>query len=53
MDVVVHEHIGMKSYAREHGRFPKQLQEAEPVAIVREARQPVVAALHDVLGNIG
>ena len=51
--VVVHQHIRMQFAARSKQRLPQELKIAESIAVVQEAGQAIVAALHDVLGNAG
>ncbi|WP_298579081.1 hypothetical protein [uncultured Luteimonas sp.] len=53
MDVVVHQHVGMQVHASCLECFAKKREVAQAVAVVQEAWQPVVAALHDVLRNTG
>lgn len=53
MDVVVHENVGMQSALTAQQRFSQQGQVSASVGIVKEAGQPVVAALDDVLWNTG
>lgn len=49
--MVVHQHIGVQLTPCGEQGLLEQMQGAEPVAIIAEAGQAVVAALHDVLGN--
>lgn len=51
--VVVHQDIGMEAHAAGREQFAQQLQVAQPVAVIEEAGQAVVAALHDVLRDPG
>jgi hypothetical protein len=53
VDVVVHEHIGVKPAFRRVRSLPKQPDVQEAILIIEEAGQAVVAALHDVLRNAG
>ena len=48
VDMVVHEDIGMQAAVRCSQRFPEQLQIPEPVTVVEEAGQTVVASLDHV-----
>lgn len=49
--VVVHQHVGMQYTASVQKRFAKEVQIAAAVSVIQEARQAIVAALDDMLGN--
>ena len=53
MHVVVHQNVGMQSAGAFAQCFPEQLEIAQAVLVIEEARQPIVAALDDMLRNIG
>jgi len=48
-----HQHIGMHGDAELERQLPQVLQIARPVDVGEEARLPIIAPLHDVLGNTG
>lgn len=53
MHMVGHQHIGMHGDAELERQLPQVLQIARPVDVGEEARLPIIAPLHDVLGNTG
>jgi len=53
MDMVVHQDIGMQVALRPGQRLAQEVEVAQSIAIVEEAGQAVVAALHHVLRDAG
>ena len=53
MNVVVHKDVSMQPAAGRVQRFPEDGQVVKAILIVQEAREAIVAALHDMLRNIG
>lgn len=53
VDVVVHQYVRMQVHACRQQCFTQERQVAAPVAVIQEAGQPVVPALHDVLRDSG
>ena len=51
--MVVHQHVGVQPAVAGQQGFTQQLAIAGAVLVVQEARQAVVAALHDVLRDAG
>jgi hypothetical protein len=51
MHVVAHQHVRMQPAAEAQQSLAQALQITLPVTVIQETRQPVVAALHDVLRN--
>jgi len=52
VDVVVHEHIGVQNDTRVEQGLAQQMQIAPPITVIEEAKQPIVAALDDVLRDV-
>lgn len=53
MHMVVHQHICVQPASRVEQCFAKQRQVALAIVVVEKARQTIVAALNDVLRNVG
>lgn len=51
--MVVHQYVGVQSAACVDQRFAQQRQVALPIVVVEKAGQPIVAALDNVLRNVG
>jgi len=52
MDVIVHEYISVQDDTRVEQGLTQQMQIAPPIAFIKEAGQPIVAALDNVLRNV-
>lgn len=53
VNVIVHEHVGMKKATRVQQRVAEQMQITLPVGVIEKAGEAIVASLHDVLRNAG
>jgi hypothetical protein len=53
MHVVVHQHIGVQCAVGSEQRLAQQIEVTTAVVVIQEAGQAVVAALDDVLGDVG
>jgi hypothetical protein len=52
MNMVVHQHVGMKVAACVQQSFMQELQVTAPVVVIKKAGEAVVAWLDDMLRNI-
>jgi hypothetical protein len=52
MDVIVHEYIGVQDDTRVEQGLAQQMLITPPIAVIKEAGQPIVAALDNVLRNV-
>ncbi|WP_261985589.1 hypothetical protein [Burkholderia cepacia] len=53
VNVIVHEHVGVKKATRVQQRIAEQMQITLPVGVIEKAGEAIVTPLHDVLRNAG